>query len=788
MKRSGMKLFLSFPAAICVIAVLLNSKQVMFVGFLLLGFYFVFRLLYKALTSSASSQAPRPSTNVRPNTTGVVSVRQSQDTPRAANGTPARWVPSDEWLALLSYRIPGGLFYFGEVLPAIVRWEMTEPALINPHLQVNVQAPDYGGSRITYWPSYSSIPAECRAAYLDWLAGGRTLPSIAIGYVFLFFYGLERRVLHDFKNGHCGNEEVLQIILEVKRLLALYGSNGSFRGYARRFLEIASIIAHADIPLAVEADPAAEYGQYQPSFLLQMGRRLRTVQSIGPIEALSWYFHDPETRIHIRKPALDCPEQFRRLFELRFSEQFPNGIALTSAWTNIDVRYRPASASFGGEVRLTVRNVPDLASQTLQRDKIRIIAEACSNELGAFSRWVLNNYHKRDSQEALALLPAELLREDASPMAAGLRAELDGLLVDEGMALIPTMMLLDTAGITRTEKFGKAEAVKAIQFLEKLGYGVEPDVRFGGATLKPAGTCVLFKLGGDYSRSPSPHYLAIQSMLQLAVIVVHADDTSAPEEEGVLKDFIKAQPTLTEAEQNRLMAHLKWILQEPPKLEKLRKHFASLVSREGISSDARLSLGKFLVSVAGADGTFAVGEIKALLKVFESVGLKEDELYGLINSHSTESHGLDDEPAPIILPSSTAPSFSVPGMKEALERFTLNENLIQHKMAETAAVSSLLNSIFAEDATPSSPTAPLPPSTSIWGLDSAHSALLTRLSTSPFWTREQFESLATSLRLLPEGALDRINEAAIEMCGIAVCDGEETIEVNLGLLKGVCSE
>ena len=101
-------------------------------------------------------------------------------------------------------------------------------------------------------------------------------------------------------------------------------------------------------------------------------------------------------------------------------------------------------------------------------------------------------------------------------MAASLRGELDGLLVDEGMALIPTKMLLDTAGVTRNDKFGKAEAVKAIQFLEKLRYGVEPDVRFGGATLKPTGTCVLFKLGGDYSRSPSPHYLAVQSMLQLA--------------------------------------------------------------------------------------------------------------------------------------------------------------------------------------------------------------------------------------------------------------------------------
>jgi hypothetical protein len=48
-----------------------------------------------------------------------------------------------------------------------------------------------------YWPLYSGIDPASRAAYLHWLTGGRKAPEAYIGYVFLFFYGIERRVLVD---------------------------------------------------------------------------------------------------------------------------------------------------------------------------------------------------------------------------------------------------------------------------------------------------------------------------------------------------------------------------------------------------------------------------------------------------------------------------------------------------------------------------------------------------------------------------------------------------------------
>ncbi|MDZ7750064.1 MAG: TerB N-terminal domain-containing protein [Halofilum sp. (in: g-proteobacteria)] len=68
------------------------------------------------------------------------------------------------------------------------------------------------------------------------LAQGRKSPNAYIGYVFLYFYGLERRLLHDHRNGAADQDERRAIFNEVKRLLKLYGDNRSFARYAQGFL------------------------------------------------------------------------------------------------------------------------------------------------------------------------------------------------------------------------------------------------------------------------------------------------------------------------------------------------------------------------------------------------------------------------------------------------------------------------------------------------------------------------------------------------------------------------
>ena len=47
--------------------------------------------------------------------------------------------------------------------------------------------------------------------------------------------------------------------------------------------------------------------------------------------------------------------------------------------------------------------------------------------------------------------------------------------------------------------------------------------------------------------------------------------------------------------------------------------------------------------------------------------------------------------------------------------------------------------------------------------------------------------LAAALGLLPDGALEVVNEAAFDACGIAVSAGEDPIEIDGDVVKELCA-
>ena len=87
-----------------------------------------------------------------------------------------------------------------------------------------------------YWPCYSMIDPASRAAYLHWLASGRKDPAAAVGYVFLFFYGIERRVLVDAQTSEQARSEIDGLLAEVERLLGIYGG----KSFVPRLCELLS--------------------------------------------------------------------------------------------------------------------------------------------------------------------------------------------------------------------------------------------------------------------------------------------------------------------------------------------------------------------------------------------------------------------------------------------------------------------------------------------------------------------------------------------------------------------
>ena len=69
------------------------------------------------------------------------------------------------------------------------------------------------------------------------------------------------------------------------------------------------------------------------------------------------------------------------------------------------------------------------------------------------------------------------------------------------------------------------------------------------------------------------------------------------------------------------------------------------------------------------------------------------------------------------------------------------------------------------------------------GLDGPHSVLLRELSSKATWDRSGLEASAARLSLLTDGAIEVINERALDVTGEPVLEGDDPVSVNFAVLK-----
>lgn len=155
--------------------------------------------------------------------------------PKPRRAEDARWVPPGRSVTVQGYEIPDGMVYVGAFMTAAPGggWAADTPApcLLNPSLKV-ASRPVRSVSDMGYWRSYTDISPAQRQACLTWLSTGKRDASFPVGYAFLYFCGLERRLLAD----HPGPDEEARLVAEIRRLQGIYPENRSFMGYSQRLL------------------------------------------------------------------------------------------------------------------------------------------------------------------------------------------------------------------------------------------------------------------------------------------------------------------------------------------------------------------------------------------------------------------------------------------------------------------------------------------------------------------------------------------------------------------------
>jgi len=699
---------------------------------------------------------------------GVAPAQQLQVRPAPAPvaQSPA-WVPPGTTVQIGRFSVSGGMLYVGAV-PRHLHGTEQMPECVDPSLKINYLRPDHVGAEMPYWPAYHSITPAGRSGYLAWLAGGRVVPDAYIGYVFLYFYGLERRVLVDARADPAAREDLRRIYAEVLRLLRIYGSNRSFRSCASEFqdcLELMLTGEGANSSLT-PPDPGTTT-RYAAPVSLRMGLGLfaRQGRPIPAEWAHSWALLHPE--IFPRTPAARCPEEFRRLFLARYRRVHGDGLVVRPGKRQVSVSYRPASAGISStHVEL---GIPDVLTEIVPTRQLAELVEDCANALEAYSRLVGRRPGAAGTLAAAALLPDELLDGCAAALEP-VREVVDRALSSSGVVDGEELIALWPARVPG--KFGKPDAVGLAQLLERIGVGVEPDVRMGGRVLGP-GPAVVFRAEHDQPTTASHEYAAATILLHLAAVVSAADGEVSEMERTHLLSHLESALHLSPGEKERLAAHLTWLLAGETKLTGLKKRLAALTAAQ------RDHVADFLTMVAAIDGQISPGEVKTLRKIYTLLELDPELVYGKLHASASSRPAPATEPVAIGGGGIAPPDFAIPrpaAMSAQTGTLVLDQQVIEARLAESAAVSALLADIFADDvAEEPLPTLIRSDVPSVAGLDAAHSAFVRKLAESPLWTRSELEELCAELGIMIDGALDSVNEAALDVADepLVEDDGDE---------------
>lgn len=684
------------------------------------------------------------------------------------------WVPAGRDVTVGEHRIPGGMIYVGSKLPA-VRWGGVEPALIDPALPCSVKHPDRSGALAGGARPYGSLPPASRGAFLEWLAAGRSAPDAYLGYVLLYFSGIERRVLFDAGPGRSAAAlaEAEVLLAEVERLMGIYGRHFHFISRAASFLALARLMSQKSVPLD-RLEPLLDVRTEDPaSFALRigLGSLAAAKQPIPPRWALAWWQSWLDARP--RTQAQRCPAELRELFAIRYPEFFPEGLRLKwkqkSPPKPLTLVYLPVNPTFGGPLLHTAEHLVDVSRFRHPLRQVQELVDRVCQELDPYSRWV-GTTGEGVSPAALGRLPPELLRSRGSEVARSFVAWVEETLAGGGSAVIRRADLLERWPVEKAGRLGPRGLEALASFLGVYGFGLEPDPRFG--LPPPRAAYAIYRLpAGSLPGEPGRACQAAAVVLQLAVAVATADGEIDPRQERRLLEHVEQAAHLEAAERARLEAHLLWLLAEAPGLNGVKAR------TEVLAESRRHAIGRFLITVAGADGHVSPEEIVRLTRIYSLLGLDPQTLYA--DAHALVASGPPAAEPVLVRPAAGSPhGFALPAPAPGV---ALDLRKIEAKLAETERVASLLDEVFSED---EAGGAAVPAAAAnAAGLDSTHMALLRELAASTTWDRAEVERLAVSHGLLPGGALEVLNEAAIARCGAPVVEGHETLEIDPEILE-----
>jgi hypothetical protein len=674
-----------------------------------------------------------------------------------------RWCKPGDMITIGNHVITSGNFYLGKDMMAENR--LIECSLINPDLNHKFSDESYEDSTLKYWPEYAKISATCRGTYLFWLSGERNDPDTPLGYVFLYFYGIERRLLIDFPNGLVSNDEYLNLYTEVKRLKEIYGYSRSFRNYSGGLLDYISVSAPHIIAPRINSNDSDEIS-FELRFVLA---NMMKDKKPWPVD-IAFKWAKLITNNHSKAIYNRCKEETAVLFKYHYEQEFNEGIVVISSKARLQFNYQTASRSIA-KFKPIISGLYEPKNAQEENIKLAQLLLKVEKDLESYSRFLgklenSRNENARYGIDALVLLPKSYLTLCDVPLISNFKEWLTHL-VHERSGDVSLSKIWLQLNMLVSGKISKKELSLLTKLFEKTGYGFSPDPRYNPEKLKFDSDISIFKSDFEGDFAPSGTFYRVQALIKFGAILFSKDNDF--DFNSIMMSLI-FNDDLLDVEKNHLTSYLKWIVSSDLSIKGLKPFTKNL------SKDDVLMISHSLVGMYASTGIVCIDKMKMLEKIYLALGIEKESVV-------TDLHN------------ASSGSYNKVKTNTAEKIFEIDHDNLRRIESETSDVQSILGDIFdmdIENELENEFTVKKDIMKDIavevenfHGLSGNNLILFNELKQKEEWENCDVQSLCKKLNLMVDGAIEEINDWSFDLVDSPVIEIEDVIIIDLEIIEEI---
>ncbi|PWR72559.1 TerB N-terminal domain-containing protein [Methanospirillum lacunae] len=514
----------------------------------------------------------------------------------------------------------------------LVYWSQGKSDSIEPScIDVTLPIGSYSNTikRLPSFPNYSNLDPDQRYLYLSWLHEGRKKKLEDDGYLFLYFFGLERRIFLD-------NEDYGPILNEcynLKKIVSSPSSNFSFISSFIAYLLGKRILNLSNKELSNFYPPNDEIGPDELKVILSW-----YIQHQKPISGLLSYL--------ILYYFLNVPKNFdkktirekRDLFLKLFKHYYPSGFTLQVSRFPYRFKYYAANPTIRDQFQHN-GSIDEIILQNPigKKSQFNPLRELWIQSINLKSIDELNNSLEKNNEIILN-------KKDSS-------SNKKFQLVDVWESIIlPFINNEDEDIIISISEFNKlktpiehitidSEKISSIiSFIKSQGYEVVPS-NYGALE---SADYVGLVLSTPNSESHSIQYNTAVFFIELGMHIAHADKKITSEELNYLSDYVTNKFILNSHDLECIRLYQKILISHPPNINFILKRV-----KDKVPFHKREIIASYIVDIIIADNVIHDLEIASLSQVLESMDIPKSEVEILIQNRLIKLN-IQDESSSLI--------------------------------------------------------------------------------------------------------------------------------------------